>query len=1315
MTPPNRRLANLSVDDRQVLESWLVEFDQRWEEGVLARRAEQIPPGSSWRLPALAEMVKIDLERQWQRGRQVSLESYLKEFPELGSPGDVSADLIQAEYEVRRQFGAPASVEDYCRRFPHQAAELARLLTETKAPSAVERPREMPRPLPERFGRYRIIKRLGQGAMGSVYLAEDTHLRRCVALKVPDLGTQADPEARTRFLDEARTAATLDHPYLCPVHDAGEIDGRLYLTMAYIEGQSLKETLHGEGLPPRQVAALVGKLALAMQEAHARGVIHRDLKPSNIMIKTTGQRREPVIVDFGLAHRDDPEEVRLTRSGQVMGTLGYMAPEQIRGDLSEVGLACDIYALGVLLYELLTGRLPFSGTGLAVAGQVLTQTPPPPSTHRADLDPRLEAICLKAMAKKIGDRYASMRELAAALTGFLQAPAPTPAATATPQPAHPAPHATASDALVGQLFERIVTDQSPDSAITSPESVTSQVTTPGHYWPPRPTMVAAAVLGLFALGVIVWVATNKGRIKITVDGPAAAVKVDGDVVRVEALGEPITFRAGTHQLNVTWRDGQFKTRTFVIRRGLQEDLRVEYEPIRRTRETASREAGKAPEPGSTQAAGADATGPQKEKPNAIASKPDAGGRTSPGGGPERETTNSIGMRLREIPAGDFLMGSPDSDNDADADEKPQHRVRISRPFYLGVTEVTVGQFRHVVEATGYRTEAEKDGTGAAGWNEEKRDFEQNPRYTWRNPGFAQTDAHPVVNVSWNDAIAFCNKLSELERLTPYYQHDSGTTAGGDCYRLPTEAEWEYACRAGTVTRYYSGNDELTLLTVGNVADGTFRARSQVGFALTQQDGFAYTAPVCQFLPNAFGLHDMHGNVQELCDDGYDDRYYDRSPAVDPRGPSQFRFRVDRGGAWWGAPQANRSARRARLSPNEGRAWIGFRVARGIQPIATASREPEKTPEPAPVPGMATDSTAPQTKATASQELEKAPEPGPTQAAVADATGPQKKKNNATAKKSNSGRRTSRGGRPQEITNSIGMRLRGIPAGEFLMGSPDSDVDAQEDEKPQHRVRISRPFYLGATEVTVGQFRHVVEATGYRTDAEKDGNAFGWNEKRWTEKNGYFEQDPKYNWRNPGFAQTDQHPVVNVSWNDAIAFCNKLSELEKLKPYYQPDPGTPGGGDGYRLPTEAEWEYACRAGTTTRFVSGDNLDTVITVGNVADLSLQARVTRTVARIDAYDGFAYTAPVGQFRPNALGLYDMHGNVWEWCFDGYDAQFYMQSPGIDPVGPSRVPMRVYRGGMWWGIVQGSRSARRNKDRVRNQHTFLGFRVARDIPPDR
>jgi serine/threonine protein kinase len=559
MAAVNPRLAALSDGDRQVVESWLVEFDQGWDEQRLVRQAQEIPQGSSWRLPALAEMVKIDLERQWQRGRQVSLESYLLEYPELGSPGDVSADLIQAEFEVRRQFGAPAVLEDYLRRFPHQAAELARLIAQggsalSRRPASGDRnPAAAPLDLPEQFGRYRLIKRLGQGGMGSVYLAEDTQLQRRVALKVANPEAREDPEARRRLLSEARAAATLDHPYLCPVYDAGEIDGRLYLTMAYIDGQSLAEMSGGNRLPPRQVAALVGKLALALQEAHTKGVVHRDLKPSNVMIKATGPRREPVIVDFGLAHRDNPNEARITRTGQVMGTLAYMAPEQLRAELKGIGPACDIHALGVILYELLTGRLPFTGWGPAVIGQILTQEPLPPSTFRPDLDPQLESICLKAMAKTVVNRYASMAELAAALTDFLRPPAATATLTSTttttPSPSLAAPPTppAGTDMLVDRLLERVAEEPASEKSKSTP-----------WLWPS--VAIGVLMLGLLAAGMggVIKFKTPDGVIVLENVPKDSEILIDGDKITFAWPGveKPLEIRAvpGKHKVEVK-KDG----------------------------------------------------------------------------------------------------------------------------------------------------------------------------------------------------------------------------------------------------------------------------------------------------------------------------------------------------------------------------------------------------------------------------------------------------------------------------------------------------------------------------------------------------------------------------------------------------------------------------------------------------------------------------------------------------------------------------------------------------------------------------------------
>ena len=257
--------------------------------------------------------------------------------------------------------------------------------------------------------------------MGSVYLAEDTDLGRQVALKVAHLDASDPQEVVERFKREARAAARLDHPNLCPVYEMGVVDGTHYIIMAYIEGRSLAEFIRKDGgLPPRQVAALVSKLAVALQEAHQRRVFHRDLKPSNVMIKPTSRGKEPVIVDFGLARRHDAVD-RLTRTGQMVGTPHYMAPEQIRGSDDQLGGSCDIFALGVILYELLTGHLPFDGpTPLAVVAQILTKPPDPPTAYRGDLDPRLEEVCLKAMATDPAHRYATIGELATALTDFLR-------------------------------------------------------------------------------------------------------------------------------------------------------------------------------------------------------------------------------------------------------------------------------------------------------------------------------------------------------------------------------------------------------------------------------------------------------------------------------------------------------------------------------------------------------------------------------------------------------------------------------------------------------------------------------------------------------------------------------------------------------------------------------------------------------------------------------------------------------------------------------------------------------------------------------
>ena len=234
----------------------------------------------------------------------------------------------------------------------------------------------------------------------------------------------------------------------------------------------------------------------------------------------------------------------------------------------------------------------------------------------------------------------------------------------------------------------------------------------------------------------------------------------------------------------------------------------------------------------------------------------------------------------------------------------------------------------------------------------------------------------------------------------------------------------------------------------------------------------------------------------------------------------------------------------------------------------------------------------------------------------------------------------------------GMEFVFVKGGCFQMG--DTFGDGASDEKPVHQVCVD-DFYLGKYEVRVGDFRKFVNETGYRTEAESGDGCYTYNGSDWTKKN----RDA--NWRNPGFAIDDRHPVVCVSWNDSMAFIDWLKGKT---------------GKQYRLPTEAEWEYAGRNGGKQHKYSWGNGDPS---GNIADESAKRRFFGWTMWNGYDDGYIFTAPVGSFRPNELGLYDMTGNVWEWCSDWHGENYYQGSPRNNPQGPSSGSSRVLRGGSW------------------------------------
>ena len=275
-----------------------------------------------------------------------------------------------------------------------------------------------------------------------------------------------------------------------------------------------------------------------------------------------------------------------------------------------------------------------------------------------------------------------------------------------------------------------------------------------------------------------------------------------------------------------------------------------------------------------------------------------------------QVSNSLGMKFALIPPGTFLMGTPDTESGREKNEA-QHRVTLTKPFMLGIHDVTMGQFRQFVTIENYQTDAEKLG-GAICWRDlEGRESKKDAAANWKNPGFIQTDDHPVVCVSLNDAQQYCAWLSKKE---------------GKVYRISTEAEWEYACRAGTQSAYPWGDRPDEGKGWANCVDLTAKEAFPQWTSFQWQDGFVYTSPVGSFKPNAFGLYDMIGNVWQWCTDWGAD--YPDGAATDPVGPKQnmsTRVRVLRGGAWNSGPVFSRSGVRVGDDTNGSGFNTGFRI------------------------------------------------------------------------------------------------------------------------------------------------------------------------------------------------------------------------------------------------------------------------------------------------------------------------------------------------------------------------------------------------------
>ncbi|MBI5685208.1 MAG: SUMF1/EgtB/PvdO family nonheme iron enzyme [Verrucomicrobia bacterium] len=595
-------------------------------------------------------------------------------------------------------------------------------------------------------------------------------------------------------------------------------------------------------------------------------------------------------------------------------------------------------------------------------------------------------------------------------------------------------------------------------------------------------------------------------------------------------------------------------------------------------------------------------------------------------GAQKTMTTSTGIELVWIPPGEFMLGSTAEEHAGATNEGNQPRRTVIRyGFWMGRTETTVGPWKRFVDAINYKTDAEKKGHVDHAAQGKGLRFAPLKDGSWRDPsfGFKLKDNHPVSCVSWDDAVAFCEWLTETEKK-------AGKLPAGMVYRLPTEAEWEYACRAGTQTKFWWGNSEYDAERRCNLA--------------TKADGFEFISVVDHFGirgRNKFGLADMAGNVREWVLDAYDPAGAHAELFTD--GPA----RLLRGGGFDSRASFARCASRDSYGRTTASCVNGFRLCCGL---------PEGS-------GQAGTST---TVAPATRISPPLTPVMPT--APASPAGPEK-----------------------TMMTSTGMELVWIPPGEFMIGSTpeerawalqngcSEDYVKREGDAPR-KTAVKQGFWLGKTEVTVGQWKLFVAATGYVTDGEKKGESYtspGPGQK--------FAPVKGANWMdsNFGFKLKDNYAACCISWNDAVAFCAWLNEREAKAGRLPP-------GCKVRLPTEAEWEYACRAGKQTKFWWGETKE-----GGDNRLNW----------IGKGDGFEFVSPVDHYGSrgrNKFGLADMLGNVWEWCLDEFD-----EKQAHEECYRGNLGARVLRGGSFYFNTGHCRAASRVSDRPSSSSGASGFRV--------
>ena len=1199
------------------------------------------------------------------------------------------------------------------------------------------------------MGQYVLLEKLGAGGMGQVFKAYHPSMDRTVAIKVILTKGKIDEESVRRFEREVKAAAKLSHPNIITVYDAGNANGRHFMVMELVKGKDLNVIVQQRGgLSVTETINYIKQVARGLAFAHENGVIHRDIKPANLFLDVKGNVK---ILDMGLAKisaRENEETLSmLTGTTAIMGTVDFMSPEQGLSS-RDVDARADIYSLGATLYYFLTKKVMYEGD-TAFAKVIAHSESPIPSLKaiRPDVSDNLDLVYTKMVAKQVEDRYQSMLELIQDLDAIEKGSASTKNLT----------ELSTIYSLRNELGEMDVSRVSSKKAVQSSKS-NKTIVEKDYKFALIATGIGVVLSGIVALAFIlgrssnsqseVAFKSNSANEKVefvTSNDSAKGIPTEGnllvapfteaeakemqkevakslqkevdekedlgkgiklDLVLIPAgkflMGSPTTevgrkndetqhqvtltkpFYMGKYEVtqeqwkevmgnnpslsvkgsklpvtDVSWDDCQefIKKLNAKTNGSYRLPSEAEWEYACRAGTITAYSFGDNLTKNEANVKDSSAKLVGSYKPNAFGlydmhgnvcewcedwktdyleesvtdpKGPGTGGRRVLRGGsfwwegsrrsfsrsdfPSASRNFDFGFRLARtvdfkttvatptapkpdpavvmpatvnllvapfteakakevqkevakslqkevedkadlgkgiklemvlIPAGKFKMGSPASEPGRQPNET-QHEVTLTKPFYIGKYEVTQDQWQSVMGS---------------------------------NPSSRTKGAKlPVTDVSWNDCQEFIKKLN-------------AKTDG--CYILPTEAEWEYACRAGTTTAYSFG-DSLTNIIVRPSIDANINGST--------------IKEVGSFKPNAFGLYDMHGNVWEWCEDWKAD--YPAGLVTNPKGPATGDSRVLRGGSFDFNVSLARSSYRFNSTPSTQLYYgLGFRLARIVDFKTAVATLTAPKPDPAVV--MPT-----------SDKLLIAP--------FTEAKAKEAQKEVAKSLKKEVEEK-------EDLGKGIKLDMVFIPAGKFMMGSAASETGRGSNET-QHEVTITKPYYMGKYEVTQEQWEAVMGSNP-----------------------------------TPSYHKGANFPVGFVSWENCQEFIKKLNAKTN---------------GGYRLPTEAEWEYACRGGATTKYSFGEG----------------------ITKKDAdYDGSSPKL-VGSYKPNAFGLYDMHGLMWEWCEDWYGT--YPLGTITDPKGPQNGEDRVLRGGSHRHYASLARSSYRDGEPPsKNRISFseFGFRLAR------